>query len=238
MNPVSCGQIRPIKAQDSEWHPAITPSFWSLRKEREMPLQNRVTPFGDIIAVDARSMFTGNRGILHLPKGRRLASRRWTTKAWLICRCDFQGRRRDVMTGRKWTELFFLDEATALAAGHRPCFLCRRGAALRFRDGWNSAPSVKVMDAALHSERLNGRDKRLHPLPSGPLPVGVIAASGHTSWLWAGRWLEWSPRGYSASEPPDLDGMLTPPSSYAVMKAGYRPVLHPSAYVKEAGHDQ
>ena len=203
-----------------------------------MPLQNRVTPFGEIVAVSARGMFTGNRGILHSPEGQRLSNRRWTSKAWLICCCDFQGRRRDVMTGRKWTELFFLDEATALAAGHRPYFLCRRDAARKYRDGWDSAPSVQVMDGALHSERLHGRDKRLHPLPSGPLPAGVMFAAGKAAWLWAGGWLKWSPEGYTVGEPPGLDGMLTPPSSYAVLKAGYRPILHPSAYVKEAGNDQ
>lgn len=105
-----------------------------------MPLQNRVEPFGAIRAVAARGLFTGNRGIIHDPDGRRLLPRRWTTKAWIICRCDFRGRRRDVMGrngsagGASWTELFFLDEVTALAAGHRPCFFCRRADAVRFAD--------------------------------------------------------------------------------------------------------
>jgi len=93
-----------------------------------MPLQNRVTPFGDIIATPARGMFTGNRGIIHDPATRTLLRRRWTTKSWIVCACEWKGIRRDVMGGRSWTELFFLDEATALAAGHRPCFLCRREA--------------------------------------------------------------------------------------------------------------
>ncbi|MFD1798179.1 hypothetical protein FQV27_16565 [Paracoccus aurantiacus] len=203
-----------------------------------MPLQNRVTPFGEIVAADARGMFTGNRGILHAPQGQRLANRRWTSKAWLICRCDYKGRRREVMTGRKWTELFFLDEATALAAGHRPCFRCRRDAALRYRYSWQNAPSAKAMDTALHSQRLHGRDKRLHPLPSGSLPVGVMAAAGPTAWLWAGHWLKWSHTGYMAGKPPGLDGLLTPPSSYDALKAGYRPTLHPSAVVKGTSNDQ
>jgi hypothetical protein len=103
-----------------------------------MSLQNRVTPFGEIIAMPERGLFTGNRGIIHDPATRTLLSRRWATKTWLVCSCDFKGVRRDVMGGRSWTELFFLDEATALAAGHRPCFLCRREAAERFRAAWSA----------------------------------------------------------------------------------------------------
>jgi hypothetical protein len=91
-----------------------------------MPLQNRVTPFGDIVAIPQRGMFTGNRGIIHDPATRTLLKRRWASKAWLVCLCEFRGRRRAVMSGRSWTELFFLDEAVALAAGHRPCFFCVR----------------------------------------------------------------------------------------------------------------
>jgi len=87
-----------------------------------VPLQNRVTPFGEIVAIPQRGMFTGNRGIIHDPRTRTLLSRRWATKAWIVCVCEYKGVRRDVMGGRSWTELFFLDEATALAAGHRPCF--------------------------------------------------------------------------------------------------------------------
>jgi len=94
-----------------------------------MPLQNRVTPFGDIVAIPQVGMFTGNRGNIHDPATKTLLNKRWASKAWLVCACDYQGRRREVMAGRSWTELFFLDEAVALAAGHRPCFLCRREAA-------------------------------------------------------------------------------------------------------------
>src|SRR5258708_21001986 len=86
-----------------------------------MPLQNRVTPTGDIIATPHRGLFTGNRGIIHDPATKTLLTRRWASQAWLTCVCEFRGRRREVMGGRSWTELFFLDEATALAAGHRPC---------------------------------------------------------------------------------------------------------------------
>jgi hypothetical protein len=101
-----------------------------------MPLQNRVTPFGDIVAIPQRGMFTGNRGIIHDPATKTLLNKRWAGKAWLVCACDYQGRRREVMGGRSWTELFFLDEAVALAGGHRPflvparsgqCVSCRLG---------------------------------------------------------------------------------------------------------------
>ena len=134
-----------------------------------MPLQNRVTPAGDIIATPHRGLFTGNRGIIHDPATKTL-TRRWASKAWLTCVCEFRGRRRQVMGGRSWTELFFLDEATALAAGHRPCFFCRRDDANRFRAAWDAGNgTAKVLardiDIRLHRERLAGGRKRLHPLP-------------------------------------------------------------------------
>lgn len=193
-----------------------------------MPLQNRVTPFGEIIATSARGLFTGNRGILHGPD-RQMSRRRWTHKSWLVCTCDWQGIRREVMTSRKWTELFFLDEATALAAGHRPCFLCRRADAERFRANFPDAPSALEMDATLHRERIDGRGKRLHPMPAIFCP-GMMAAADSTAWLWVERWLRWTPEGYSPDAPPAFDGLLTPPSTFATLLAGYVPVLHPSAH--------
>src|SRR6201999_4200937 len=144
-----------------------------------MPLQNRVTPTGDIIATPHRGLFTGNRGIIHDPATKTL-TRRWAGKAWLTCVCEFRGRRRVVMGGRSWTELFFLDEATALSAGHRPCFFCRRDDALKFRAAWeqgNGASGVLApeMDAVLHRERLVDGNKRLHalPMPLRQLPDGT-----------------------------------------------------------------
>lgn len=202
-----------------------------------MPLQNRVTPFGDIVAIPQRGLFTGNRGILHDPASRTLLKRRWTTKAWLICLCEFKGRRRAVMGGRSWTELFFLDEAVALAAGHRPCFFCRRRAAEAFRAAWAKAsgsepPLAAEIDAVLHRERLERRQKRLHRIP-GPvhaLPAGaVIAAGGEAYTVAGGRLFRWTERGYAPlHEPPRSDGLLTPPSTLAAIRAGYRPVLHPA----------
>ena len=103
-----------------------------------MPLQNRVTPTGDIVATPHRGRFTGNRGIIHDPATKTLLNKRWSGPAWITCVCEFRGWRRKVMATRSWTELFFLDEATAFAAGHRPCFFCRRDDANRFRAAWEA----------------------------------------------------------------------------------------------------
>jgi hypothetical protein len=202
-----------------------------------MPLQNRVTPFGEIVAISQRGMFTGNRGIIHDPATKTLLNRRWTNKAWLICRCAYKGVRRVVMGGRSWTELFFLDEAVALAAGHRPCFYCRREDAERFRNAWASAkggprPSAKAIDAALHHERLERGRKRVHPIP-GPLaglPDGAMVASAGAAFvLRAGQAHRWTDAGYAPAQPlSHADELLTPPSTLMTLRSGYRPVLHPS----------
>jgi len=203
-----------------------------------MPLQNRVTPFGEIVADPHRGMFTGNRGIIHDPATRTLLSKRWSSPAWLTCVCEFRGRRRKVMGGRSWTELFFLDEATAFSAGHRPCFYCRRDDATRFRAAWERGNRVDDVlapdiDAVLDSERLAGGKKRLHALPMRleKLPDGAMVSSGEASYLIAGgKALQWSPAGYNGPSAPLSDAMLlTPPSTVRAFGAGYRPVLHPSA---------
>jgi hypothetical protein len=202
-----------------------------------MHLQNRVTPFGDIVAISQRGMFTGNRGIIHAPATRTLLKKRWASKAWLICRCDYKGRRRDVMAGRSWTELFFLDEAVALAAGHRPCFLCRRDAAESFRAAWAvgmamKKPSAAAIDAVLHRERLADGRKRVHamPAPLMQLPDGAVAvAAGAAYTIAAGLAFRWTEEDYVPS--PAIrhgDGLLTPPSVFKALQAGYRPALHPS----------
>jgi len=205
-----------------------------------MPLQNRVTPFGDIVTVAARGLFTGNRGIIHDPATKTLLRKRWSTPAWITCLCEFRGRWREVMGGRSWTELFFLDEATSFAAGHRPCFYCRRDDAKRFRAAWEagnglSGVRAKEMDATLHRERLDRGRKRLHPLPMplAKLPDGAMVQQDGESFLIArGRALTWSPAGYGETESALADAMLlTPPSTLRALAAGYRPVLHPSAGV-------
>jgi hypothetical protein len=203
-----------------------------------MPLQNRVAPSGDIIATPHRGMFTGNRGIIHDPATKTLLKRRWASQAWLTCVCEFRGRRRDVMGGRSWTELFFLDEATAFAAGHRPCFYCRRDDAVRFRAAWEAGNGVAGVlahdiDAVLHRERLSGGKKRVHvfAMPLERLPDGAMLLEGAESYLvLRGRALKWSPAGYHAAQNALRGAMLlTPPSTLRALSAGYRPVLHPSA---------
>jgi hypothetical protein len=200
------------------------------------PLQNRVTPFGDVVAISQRGLFIGNRGIIHDPATKTLLGRRWTTKAWLVCVLEYKGRHREVMGGPSWTELFFLDEAVALAAGHRSCFFCRRGDAEAFRTAWGKAQGGKVplaseMDAVLHEERLDRGRKRVHAIPGpiGQLPNGaVIASAGEAYTIAQGRAFRWSEQGYQAvRQIRHADGLLTPPSTLLAIHAGYRPVLHP-----------
>jgi hypothetical protein len=184
-------------------------------------------------------MFTGNRGIIHDPATKTLMRKRWSCPAWLICVLEFRGRRRKVMGGRSWTELFFLDEATAFAAGHRPCFYCRRDDANRFRAAWENGNRVKdvlapEIDAVLHRERL-ASGKTLHRLsmPMEKLPDGAMVQAGGDSFLIVrGRALKWSPAGYrSARHIGNAAMLLTPPATVRAFAAGYRPVLHPSARI-------
>src|SRR5437879_1969205 len=124
-----------------------------------MPRQNRVTPFGQIVATPERGDFMGNRGVIHDRDGR--IRKPWRVKRWLICLLQFKGEKRAVMTPGLYTELFFLDEATALAAGHRPCALCRRERYNAFRDAWHvgeTRPSAIAIDERLHTERMNADD--------------------------------------------------------------------------------
>jgi hypothetical protein len=205
-----------------------------------MPLQNRVTPFGEIIALSSRGMFTGNRGILHDPATRMLR-RCWANKHWLTCLCAFKGRRRTVMAPGHWTELFFLDEATALSAGHRPCFECRRKDAEAFRAAWasgngGSEPKAAEIDTILHDERLVARKKRVHPLDCqiSALPDGAMVNVGEDSYLVVAQSVRrWTPSGYVAANLGSVCAtLLTPPSTLRAMAAGYRPRFHPSARAK------
>ena len=204
-----------------------------------MPLQNRVTPMGEILATPDRGLFTGNRGIIHDPATRTLLKRRWTSRAWITCLCEFRGRWRAVMAERSWTELFFLDEAVAFAAGHRPCFYCRRDDAEAFKRAFIASSAsprplkATEMDAILHRERLSGRQKRLHPLP-GPwrtLPNGAMISGGGISYLVKdGEAFPWSGAGYGPPETPNGEvRLITPPSIVRAFAAGYKPVLHPSS---------
>jgi hypothetical protein len=201
-----------------------------------MPLQNRVLPSGEIVAISDRGMFVGNRGIIHSPATKTLLRKRWSTDAWLTCVLEFRGRRRKVMERQSWTELFFLDEATAFAAGHRPCFYCRREDANRFRAAWEKGNRVSdvlapEMDAVLHRERFASA-KKLYPLPRPleKLPDGTMVQAGEESFLIAqGKALKWSPSGYRAVKGEITDAkLLTPPSTVRAFAAGYRVALHPS----------
>lgn len=202
-----------------------------------MPLQNRVTPSGEIIATPARGTMMGNRGgAFHTPE-RTLTHRRWKTKAWICCVLQFKGRRRVVMTPNRYTELFFLDEATALAAGHRPCFECRRVDALRFTDAWqmaakgNRRPSAPEMDKVLHVERTG----KVRPAAAriGDLPNGAFVTWQEQPHLVLARRLRpWSVDGYARAVDVNLTerlAVLTPPSIVAVLSAGYWPNVHVSA---------
>jgi hypothetical protein len=205
-----------------------------------MPLQNRVTPAGEIVADPARGLLMGNRGCLHAPD-RRLGVSRWRSKMWIACVLDWRGRRRDPMPPGRWTALFFLDEATALAAGHRPCGYCRREDYLAYAEAWRRAaglerrPRAGEMDARLHSERVEPRTRRqrTRPAVAGDLPDGVmIRHSGMSGLLAGGRFLPWSFAGYRdpiALAPDAAVELLTPPASVAAIAAGYRPMLHPTA---------
>lgn len=202
-----------------------------------MPLQNRVLPNGEIVALADRGTLTGNRGIIHGPD-KHLARKRWSHQAWICCVLDWQGRKRDVMTGRKWTELFFLDEAVAMAAGHRPCGYCRRADYSRFKEIWQRvrgpAISVKDIDKALHQARVlpRTREQRTLELTMSDLPNGAFFRSGGQSFLVRGdRALLFTPAGYTISQylTEQLVEVLTPMPMVEVLRAGYRPKLHPSA---------
>jgi len=191
------------------------------------PLANRVDPFGELQAVAARGALMGNRGGRFHRDDRTLGARRWASRQWIACVCEFKGRQRDVW-GRFYTELFFLDEPTALAAGHRPCFECRRAEAVRFRDALGEGRlSVAEMDARLHEERLDGRAKRRHRLEIDSLPDGAfVVREGRAFAVRGDALFPWSFDGYSAPLPRPRDGkidVLTPPTILRALSAGYAP---------------
>ncbi len=205
-----------------------------------MPQQNRVTPAGDIVAVAARGTIMGNRGGQFHRPDQTLGTSRWKSRAWIICRLQFKGRHRQVMPPRGYTELFFLDEATALSAGHRPCFECRRRDAVQFIDIWRAqlpdGQSLRAgdLDRALNSERLTeSRIKTTHRARLRSLPDGAMVHVGDGTFLKAqDTLLKWSHDGYTGSFPVhenETVEVLTPQTTLSILAAGYAPHVHESA---------
>lgn len=207
-----------------------------------MPLQNRVNPFGGLDAVPARGAWLGNRGIIH--DDHRQVVVQWRTKAWITCVLHYPGVHRTVFSPHTWSELFFLDEATAFAAGHRPCAYCRRERYNEFKRAWCAAnaglletpsPNVRWIDARLHAERVTRDGRKVtYRARFGDLPPGTFIADGDDALLvWRGRLFPWSHDGYGAprSAPratTDVE-VLTPQSIAAMFAQGFRPQVHESA---------
>jgi hypothetical protein len=198
-----------------------------------MALQNRVTPLGELVAHPARGLVYGNRGCLHDAHGR--IRRAYAVRRWIACRLEFKGwHRGPLLQPGRFTELFFLDEATAFAAGHRPCALCRRQDYDRFMElvGGTGADAI---DDRLHAERLRGRERLLHDAALDELPDGAfVLHDGAPRLVLGDRLLGWSPAGYTAAlpRPAGRARLITPPSLVAVLRAGWAgavPLLHPSA---------
>ncbi|WP_181701924.1 hypothetical protein [Chthonobacter albigriseus] len=211
-----------------------------------MPLQNRVTPFGEFEATSARGTLMGNRGILHDDQ-QRLGRARWKHKHWVACALSFKGRKRPLMAPHAYTELFFCDEAVSLAAGHRPCSECRKANYERFVTAWRKAngdldgrtPRAGEIDTVLHKDRLTPeRRKATSESALGLLPPGTFIAlpdEPSSAWLVGeGAIQAWSHAGYGEvriTSGTEMVTCLTPASTVRALAAGYRPALHPTARV-------
>jgi hypothetical protein len=210
-----------------------------------MPLRNRATPFGELIETPARGTLMGNRGCL--VDGDRQIVRRYQGRRWIACVLDFKGRRLPLMEPGHNTQLFFLDEATTLAAGHRPCMECRRHDFIRFREHWAAAnadrideaqPSTAAIDAVLHTDRITRDGKRvLYPEQISNLPAGsfiILEPGAPEAYLvMQDRLLLWTPQGYVQPMPRPAGGVvqvLTPRSIVRALRDGYQARIHPSGY--------
>jgi hypothetical protein len=206
-----------------------------------MPLQNRVDPFGNLIRTAARGTMMGNRGgVLH--NANREIVRGYKSRRWITCVLEFRGRHRVVMSANRYTELFFLDEAVAFAAGHRPCAECRRERYNAFKDAWQLAhrldesPYADDMDLALHPARIDKRKKVTYKSALGSLPDGCfvqIQGSGYL--VWRGALLLWTPKGYTRHDVRPKDSIvtvLTPEPIVECFRQGYRPEIHETARLR------
>lgn len=200
-----------------------------------MPHRNRVTPGGDIVAIDQRGLFMGNRGSIHRGAGEIV--RPWQVRRWITCALEHKGWVAPMWERGRWTPLFFWDEAVALTAGHRPCALCRRAGYNAWLDGWEAAfdrrPGADDMDRMLHADRLDGRVQRRHRAPWSAIPPGTFAlAADGPALVVADRLVPWSAAGYGDAVARPARGsatVLTPRATVAVLRHGYAPEIHPSA---------
>ncbi len=197
-----------------------------------MTLRNRVQPDGAITDDPMRGTFTGNRGILHTAD-KHMGAALWRHRAWICCTLSWQNRRRDVMTGRNWTELFFLDEAVAMAAGHRPCAYCRRQAYIAFKAAWGTDLKAPQMDAALHQSRAvhGARALRTHEADARSLPPAAFIKTDQTYILTQDGMLPYAASGYGAPvrRTTGTVNVLTSPAMINVLRGGYAPEIHTSA---------
>jgi hypothetical protein len=195
--------------------------------------RNRVTPTGEIVAAPQRGLFLGNRGSIH--RGHEIV-RPWQVRRWITCVLSYKDWRAPMWEPRRWTPLFFWDEAVALAAGHRPCALCRHGDYVAWCGAWEAATGSRLgadaMDRVLHADRLDGRVQRHHVRPWRLLPAGTFVAAGGEgpALVLPDRLVPWSPDGYgeAVARPSRGDAtVLTPAVTVRLLEAGYDPVIHP-----------
>lgn len=203
-----------------------------------MPLQNRIDPWGNIIATTARGTLLGNRGILH--NGKKQIVKTYQHQSWVTCRLKFKNIKRKLMTPNNYTELFFLDEATAFSAGHRPCCECRRERYLEFKDYWVKANlnkqtndvKISIINKLMHKDRINKGVKITHRANLKELPDGTIFSYKSSAYLiFKPNIYLWSFEGYSFSKsvkvPAEVD-VLTPKSIVNIFRLGFKPEIHKS----------
>ena len=198
-----------------------------------MPLQNRVNPFGELVAIPARGTLMGNRGGKFHRDDRTLGKRRWTSRHWICCDLHYKNKQHDAM-GRYYTSVFFLDEVTALAAGHRPCFFCRRKDAQHFLSLAEPPLMADAADLILHEQRFASRKKNVtQERAIADLPdATMVAIDGAPHAVRGDRLLRWSFEGYGDTRPRrtiERATLITPPLFVTILANGFRPRWHDSA---------